>query len=124
MDTDSIAVAAEPAAERHSMSERFMRQVWLHADYDKKRLITTGGVAWVTLGRQEVVADRDARTVRKGLLFGLAAAGHHATSLALHAAAAVAALRMNERRVSADSAERVDSTFIKLVQLCCQTGKN
>lgn len=37
-------------------------------------LITTGGVAWVTLGRQEVVADRDARTVRKGLLFGLAAA--------------------------------------------------
>jgi hypothetical protein len=44
MDTDTIAVAAEPAAERHSMSERFMRQVWLHGDYDKKRLITTGGV--------------------------------------------------------------------------------
>lgn len=37
-------------------------------------LITTGGVAWVTLGRQQVVSDRDARTIRKGLLFGLAAA--------------------------------------------------
>lgn len=46
-------------------------------------VITTGGVAWVTLGRQQRVADRDARTVRKGLLFGLAAAACQAVGMVM-----------------------------------------
>jgi hypothetical protein len=40
------------------------------------------------------------------------------------AAAAVAALQMNARRVSVEAVGWVDSTFIKLVQLCFQTNKN
>ncbi len=57
MDMDLTTAVAEPAEGRHTMSERFMRQLWLHREFDAKKLVTLGGVPVTVLDPGTVNLD-------------------------------------------------------------------
>lgn len=57
---------AEPKPHQHSMAERFLRQVWLHKEFDDARLTTLGGqrVTLLDLGEPNLDGGPDFRNAR------------------------------------------------------------
>ena len=59
-------VVAEPKQHQHSMSERFLRQIWLHKEFDETKLLTLGNqrVTLLDVGEPNLDGGPDFRNAR------------------------------------------------------------